>query len=152
MLKRPVLKAKATERPQRISGAASTISCPRVLRCLPPLARDSLVALRNPAWRMGTKPSFQACWASSARSTTSPSARPMTMAIRAAATDESPPRLRSSRVEVGFLSMAASLQLHPLGAGHVKTQLLHGDGFGVELYHQLTLVHDQNAVGEDHHL
>src|SRR5699024_12659956 len=128
MLKRPVLKAKATERPQRISGAASTISCPRVLRCMPTLARDSLVALRNPAWRKGTKPSFQACWASSDRSTTSPSARPMTMAIRAAATDESPPMLRFSTVEVGFLSIVGLLQLHLLVAADVQTQLLHRHG------------------------
>ena len=32
-------------------------------------------------------------------------------------------------------------------AGHVEAQLLHSGGLGVELAHDLALVHDEDAVG-----
>ena len=42
--------------------------------------------------------------------------------------------------------------LLPLCAGHIEAQLLDGRLLGIKLTHDLTFVHDQNAVGEVHDL
>ena len=60
MLNRPVLKAKATERPVIISGAASAISMPRGLMWAPVFISFSLPKLLKPPLMIGSRPSFQA--------------------------------------------------------------------------------------------
>ena len=156
ILNRPVLKARETERPVMMSGVAVNSMLPQVksTSLALPAAPGPESTMKMPLKASDTGISLEQIAITS--STMKPTSRPPRIQMRDAMTDCTAGLRRKGTFSVVFAVLrifSASFRVRlPFGARHIQAELLYGGGFGIELAHDLALVHHQDAVREVHDL
>ena len=148
MLKSPVLKAIATERPVRSKGADSKNISPstKEMFLIPPLAKGPARMMKRPlkASEVGILSEVRA----RIKRTIQPTKIPATMQSKEEITDFIPSEAITD-LSLFFILLSSFLAF---GTGHVKTQLLNRGLLGVKLSNDLALIHHENSVREAHDL